>query len=258
MIHDSLERELKIPDLEVPNVTVRTVRLDGLLFLVIPDWTPYWDAPSELKPEYSCLAERLSSTTPVHILHWIGEYDQEGSGKRQALMGLVSGLNQRLALGIKNQFVFASIHEGSTGLEVVAAIWKDDQVCSQAFRLGQPLTKLQIRVYSLGYYSMLGPLDMLKFYFLHRAIKRLGLKYHEAISDLAGFPTVRLRNFRGWTKSTPPGPAGTSRRRKKQTNILSSASSPLSGIEAKETKEPFQSDHSDEEGMSPDLAALRD
>ena len=98
-----------------------------MLFLDFFEHDSYLGVRSKLRSDYSCVA-RVNPPVYLHILHWIVESEPSKFGERKASLGVVSGINQRLALGIENQFVFATIHHAPAHLRVIAAIWRDDQV----------------------------------------------------------------------------------------------------------------------------------
>lgn len=100
------------------------------------------------------------------------------------MMGLLSGLNQRLALGIENQFVFATLQIQSSTLQVVAAIRKNQEVrFVPTDYICLPRRNGQVRIYELAQYTLACPLQMTQFYLLHRCIMDLGTKYSEAIKE---------------------------------------------------------------------------
>ncbi|KAF8599453.1 hypothetical protein BDV93DRAFT_526115 [Ceratobasidium sp. AG-I] len=185
-----LERELKLPKLNVKGVEVQSTKPDALVLLEF-DWLQgYESAEDTLREQYSCLRQQTSRLL-LRVVHWLVEYKRAASGTNQALMGLVSGLNQRLALGIRDQFVFATIRHAHDQVRVVAAIWK-----------GQ-----MIQVYHLATYSLIYPLDVVRLYLLHRAIKIQGVEYSAQIREKGtlrlGFPAEPSDGFASWW-FTPP------------------------------------------------------
>lgn len=63
----------------------------------------------------------------LHVIHCVTDYNKSGSQSR-VLMGIVSGLYQRRALGMKDQFVFGVSQNLGNFLRVVAATWQGEMV----------------------------------------------------------------------------------------------------------------------------------
>ncbi|KAF8601229.1 hypothetical protein BDV93DRAFT_524944 [Ceratobasidium sp. AG-I] len=122
-----LERELQLPDIKDPALNIPSTKPGTCIFLEFRSIWSYRNADATLRSHYSCLFQKTPSRT-LNVVHSLVEYGSGAPGQNQAFMGLVSGLYQRRFLGIKDQFVFATMQTGLSNLQVVAAIWKDDTV----------------------------------------------------------------------------------------------------------------------------------
>lgn len=141
LLRSSLERELRLP--KVPGVAVQATKPDALLVIEFMDLDSFRSASADLHDRCCCVRHQVVKEALL-VVHWLAEYKRDASGQNQAMMGLVSALNQRLALGIEDQFVFAMIQHMNEKVQVVAAIRKDGKVrlVSNKLPLHTTLTKL--------------------------------------------------------------------------------------------------------------------
>ncbi|KAG9081694.1 hypothetical protein FRC06_005438 [Ceratobasidium sp. 370] len=127
-----------------------------------------------------------SSGSWKYVLHWVIEYKggrHTEPSKRQAWMGMASGLYQRRSLGFKDHFVFGAAHHSDTSLAVFAGGWLDDTAPPAAASTSRPEEK--IAIYTLGTFDMASTSDILQYYLLMRDTRRLALQYKAAIDAQA-------------------------------------------------------------------------
>lgn len=125
VLFDSLERELRLP--KAQDVVIQATKPGALVILEFMDLDSFRSASAELHDRCCCVCHQVVKEALL-VIHWLAEYKLDTPGQNQAMMGLVSALNQRLALGIQDQFVFATIQHMNEKVQVVAAIRKDQMV----------------------------------------------------------------------------------------------------------------------------------
>ncbi|CUA77375.1 hypothetical protein RSOLAG22IIIB_12706 [Rhizoctonia solani] len=148
------EQKIKLPKAE--GFKVATATTDGIVYMDVPGFQPY-DGSAEFR---DCGSAFVPKPKRLKVIHCVAEY-KEGSGKNQALMGIVSGLYQKRILRKGHQLVFAIFHEDIDILRVVAGGWEDGW----------------IHLYQVGNYSLRNPLQAIKFYLVIRCIRQIGQHY---------------------------------------------------------------------------------
>ncbi|KAF8598418.1 hypothetical protein BDV93DRAFT_547428, partial [Ceratobasidium sp. AG-I] len=184
-----LERELRLP--KVQGIAVQVTKPDALLVLEFMNLSSFRSAPADLHDRCCCVRHQVVKEALL-VVHWLAEYKRDTSGQNQAMMGLVSAVNQRLALGIEDQFIFAMIQHTNEKVKVVAAIRKNQM----------------IQVYKLGEYSLASPLEVTQLFLLHRGIKLLGKQYCDVIrrkgEAFEGIEDKLTDGFINWWKNSSP------------------------------------------------------
>ncbi|QRV78640.1 hypothetical protein RhiJN_06655 [Ceratobasidium sp. AG-Ba] len=151
-----LERSLKLPEVGMRPV-VSSVKPDAIDVIRLPSLEPYRGGICD---RLSCF---FASKPPdrLQVVHCVTEFKSKGKGERQVLMGIVSAMYQRYALGIDNQLVFGIIQDDGLYFRVVAAKWQAGK----------------IEVYNLGVFHLNQSIATLRFFVLLREIRRIGEGY---------------------------------------------------------------------------------
>ncbi|KAG8734129.1 hypothetical protein FRC11_011392 [Ceratobasidium sp. 423] len=162
------ERDLKLPN---PNgmtandsINVATTTADGISFLVFPKFKAYNRLGNVRR---ALAAYGTGQHKKLIVVHCVVEYKRTDSGANQVMMGLVSGLYQRRGLKMRNHFVFGVFQDNTDHLQVVAAAWRNDE----------------IKVYSIGEYTLIDAITTVQFYLVIRGIKQLAHEYHEELKN---------------------------------------------------------------------------
>ncbi|KAG9079291.1 hypothetical protein FS749_008633 [Ceratobasidium sp. UAMH 11750] len=165
-------------------------------------------APLHIAHACSSIAPRQNSVPAwEYVLHWVTEFKGDGQpivSKRQTWMVMVSGLYQRRSLGFKDHYVFGTAHH-STKLNVFAGKWVCDADLPEVAR-SDPATD-KIIIYTLGTFYMESTIDMLQYYLLMRATRRLALDYKAAIDDEALLLALNAgtnANIHSWHPAAQP------------------------------------------------------
>ncbi|KAG8717715.1 hypothetical protein FRC08_006856 [Ceratobasidium sp. 394] len=132
-------------------------------------------------------------------------------------MAMVSGLYQRRSLGFKDHYVFGTAHH-STKLYVFAGKWVCHADLPEVAR-SDPATE-KVIIYALGTFYMESTIDMLQYYLLMRATRRLALDYKASIDDEALLLALNAganANIHSWHPAAqPPRSAGDKKRKASQ------------------------------------------
>ncbi|EUC55206.1 hypothetical protein RSOL_100900 [Rhizoctonia solani AG-3 Rhs1AP] len=154
----STEQYVKLPNAENEKFHVSNTKADGVLYLDIPDFPAYL-ANAEFREIGSAFIPGRRAN--LEVIHCITKFKRGGSGKNQALMGIVSGLYQKKVLNVAHQLVFGIFQHQQDFLQVVAGAWRDNR----------------IQVYNVGSYSLSNPVHTVRLYLVLRGIRKLAHTY---------------------------------------------------------------------------------
>ncbi|KAB5587981.1 hypothetical protein CTheo_8578 [Ceratobasidium theobromae] len=216
-----LERRLQLPASRTDPHLAET-KVDSLA--VFCDTNPV--RSQNIPPHTRRVYQTLAGTDTHHfIFHWVTEYKQANhieEAIRQTKMAMVSGLNQRRALGFPDQFVFGTAHS-DLEMEVMAGRWIRKQVKPLAPKtatspLGisndpntiqsqdgfgmkrkrdqegeQVKPEYEIAIYPLASYSANDPFSLVQLYLLMKASRQLAYQYADEM-----FPRITKEKL--WTK----------------------------------------------------------
>ncbi|KAB5593133.1 hypothetical protein CTheo_3435 [Ceratobasidium theobromae] len=225
-----LGRRLQLPSSKTdPNLA--ETKVDSLAVFWDTNLVRSDDIPDETTLCYQTLA---GTDTHHFIFHWVTEYKLANhieEAIRQTKMAMVSGLNQRRALGFPDQFVFGTAHSDRK-MEVMAGRWVRNEVKplaadTTASQLGIPhdpntsqsqhgfgmerkrdqegeqvKPEYEIAIYPLATYSANNPFSLVQLYLLMKASRKLAHQYANEM-----FP--RISNELLWlkVKQNPAWPA---------------------------------------------------
>ncbi|KAG8737430.1 hypothetical protein FRC10_008184 [Ceratobasidium sp. 414] len=201
---------------------------DPLAELARPDSAVFFQTDHSLLSGISDESQRACASIPprldvlwYYVLHWVIEYKGLDTSPivsmRQAWMGIVSGLYQRRSLGFKDQYVFGTAHYSNRILTIFAGTWIDspDPLEGQ----GSSTATEKIVIHTLATLNMAAGADVLQYYLLMRATRRLALDYKQLIEDGATGRVLDIMEFHPDIHSWPPLPkkkssTGSGKRRK--------------------------------------------
>ncbi|KAG8737428.1 hypothetical protein FRC10_008182 [Ceratobasidium sp. 414] len=139
-------------------------------------------------------------------------------------MGMVSGLHQRRSLGFKDQYVFGAAHHSERVLSVFAGTWIDraDPLDGQ----GSSTATEKIVIYTLAMLDVASCPDVLQYYLLMRATRRLALDYKQLIENEATSRVLDIMKSSSNTHTWPPKSSTGSGKRKKLDPIAEEQGNP--------------------------------
>ncbi|CAE6482904.1 unnamed protein product [Rhizoctonia solani] len=158
------EQYVKLPKAENKRFHVSNTKADGVLYLDIPDFPAYLANAGFREVGSAFIPGRRVN---LEVIHCITKFKRDGSGKNQALMGIVSGLYQKKVLNMAHQLVFGIFQHQKDFLQVVAGAWRDNR----------------IHVYNVGSYSLSNPLHTVRLYLVLRGIRKLAHTYLEQLRE---------------------------------------------------------------------------
>ncbi|CAE7220744.1 unnamed protein product [Rhizoctonia solani] len=161
ILNYELERELKLPETQVGDFAVTEIIAD-VMYLHIPDFRTY-GADEALRHAASAIHSNSDNLQVVHCVAGLKQTDSS----HQCMMGIISGLYQRIVLDAPGHYIFGIFRFNEVFLQIVAGIWQDNKV----------------HLYDLGQYSIIDPVQLLRFSLVARGIQDLGKLYAQELLD---------------------------------------------------------------------------
>ena len=116
---------MKLPQAKFLRYDVTDTTADGVMFVEVTKFAPYHTNP-EMQTASTAFGPEIPSY--LRVVHCVTEFNRETSGANQVMMGVVSGIYQKRVLGIPEQFTFGVFQFHSYFLQIVAGVWRDDEV----------------------------------------------------------------------------------------------------------------------------------
>ncbi|CAE7062664.1 unnamed protein product [Rhizoctonia solani] len=160
------EQELRLPPAKVGRYNVTHTTADGAMLVGVTGFKPYDD---NLNLQTAATALNLQTPRDLQVVHCVTEFKQEGSGANQAIMGMVSAIHQKKALGVLGQFTFGVFQHQANFLQIFAAAWQANEG--------------KIKLYEIGIYSLNNPVHVVRFYLVIRGIVGVAGNYLQQLRE---------------------------------------------------------------------------
>ncbi|CAE7077640.1 unnamed protein product [Rhizoctonia solani] len=164
VVRYSINQDLKLPQARFGKYNVTNTKAGGSMLVEVTNFEPY-----RANPETQIVATELGPEIPRHlqVVHCVVGFQGQSSGKNRAMMGLVSAIHQKRALGVPEQFTFGVFQRQVHFLQVFAGAWQAGES--------------KIKLYDIGTYLLSNPVDAIRFYLVFRAIEQLAGVYLEQL-----------------------------------------------------------------------------